>query len=229
MVEAVLSPKKQVKVQEVLKSNKQFKDPHFKAEESSLFNSKKSKLTSSEQKEWKALKWQRPNEFFGSFKVFEAKIEASDIKQGDLGNCYFLSALAALTEFPQFIRKVFSTPEPNEVGCYEVSFCLNGEQIAVAIDDFFPCKDDKPAFSQCNGNEIWVLILEKAWAKVCGNYESTVIGYTSEALRSLTGAPIRFLDHEFEEDIWSLILEADKNNQVICCSAGKPNFSTNDY
>lgn len=161
--------------------------------------------------------------------MFEDKIEASDIKQGDLGNCYFLSALAALTEFPAFIRKALTTQEANEAGCYEVNFYLNGELVSVAIDDYFPCKDGKPAFSLSNGSELWVLIMEKAWAKVCGNYESTVIGYTSEALRALTGAPIKFLDHEFEEDIWNDILTADRSKQVICCSAGKPNFSSKDF
>jgi hypothetical protein len=57
-----------------------------------------------------------------------------------------------------------------------------------------------------------VLILEKSWAKLCSNYESTIIGYTSEALRALTGAPIKFLDHQFEEDIWEDIFKADKAN-----------------
>ena len=35
-------------------------------------------------------------------------------------------------------------------------------------DDNFPCSPDtgKPAFSHCKGRELWVMILEKAWAKV---------------------------------------------------------------
>jgi len=119
--------------------------------------------------------------------------------------------------------------ETNQAGCYEVKFYINGELCPVAVDDCFPCRDGQPAFSKSNGNELWVLILEKAWAKACGNYEKTVIGYASEALRALTGAPVRFLDHEFEEDIWQIILEADKLKHVVCCSAGKPNLSSADF
>jgi len=45
----------------------------------------------------------------------------------------------------------------------------NGESIEVVIDDKFPCdKFRKPAFSKANGNELWVMILEKAFAKYNG-------------------------------------------------------------
>ncbi len=49
----------------------------------------------------------------------------------------------------------------------------------VEIDDFFPCyklQDGKfySAFSKPrNNNLLWVLILEKAWAKVNGAYDLT--------------------------------------------------------
>lgn len=37
--------------------------------------------------------------------------------------------------------------------------------------------------------ELWGPFLEKAWAKVSGNYEVTEAGWTSEAMRFLTNAP----------------------------------------
>ena len=40
------------------------------------------------------------------------------------------------------------------------------------IDDYIPVGDDaQPYFSRNHGNELWALLLEKAWAKVHGSYE----------------------------------------------------------
>jgi len=73
------------------------------------------------------------------------------------------------------------------------------------------------------------LILEKAWAKVNGSYENTITGFASEAFRCLTGAPVEFYSHDYVEDIWDTIVEADKRNYIICASAGKVNLTNDDY
>ena len=40
------------------------------------------------------------NDDEGEVKIFFGEIEPTDIKQGALGNCYFLSAISVLTEHP---------------------------------------------------------------------------------------------------------------------------------
>ena len=176
--------------------------------------------------EWKNIKWTRSSDMFEGedYKVFFESIEPNDIIQGNLGNCYYLSALSALAEFPDRIKKLFITTDINKPGCYAARLCLNGEFRTIVIDDLFPCSGDNPncsAFSKCRGNELWVLILEKVWAKINHTYENTITGYVSEAFRCLTGAPVEFYDHEYFEDIWNIISEADKRNYIICASAGK--------
>ena len=45
-------------------------------------------------------------------------------------------------------------------------------QVTIVVDDLFPHKNGKLMFSQPNGDEEWVLILEKAFAKLCGSYHA---------------------------------------------------------
>lgn len=39
-----------------------------------------------------------------------------DIKQGELGDCYFLSSLSALAEIPEIIKKIFITKSYQQNG-----------------------------------------------------------------------------------------------------------------
>ena len=55
----------------------------------------------------------------GSFQVFTNDILPSDIKQGALGDCWFLAALAAVAEDPDLIRRLLGDPKVNKHGVYE--------------------------------------------------------------------------------------------------------------
>lgn len=81
----------------------------------------------------------------------------------------------------------------NEFGIYCVKLCHNGIWKLVWVDDFFPCDphSKKPAFTRSSDAELWVLILEKAWAKLYGCYERIEQGTCREAQRDLTGAPTK--------------------------------------
>ena len=65
--------------------------------------------------------------------------------------------------------------------------CLDGEWINIVIDDFIPCRNNKPAFSKAKDKELWVILLEKAYAKMYGNYDKIEAGLTGQAIRDLTG------------------------------------------
>jgi calpain-15 len=94
--------------------------------------------------------------------------------QGQLGDCYFLSTLSAMAEFPKRIEKLFDTATYEESGCYTVKIQVMGIWEDIVLDDFFPCTEDgQIAFSRSkveSAAEIWVILLEKAWAKIFGSY-----------------------------------------------------------
>ena len=151
--------------------------------------------------------WRRPEEFAvvdesrGLRKptVFYDTIDPSDIKQGVLGDAWFVCALASIAERPSLVERLFVTKEYNPQGVYRLKLCKNGEWITVTIDDYFPCFPlGGPIFSRCHGNELWVMLLEKAYAKLHGNYFSLRGGYASEALLDLTGCPT--ISHAFDDD-----------------------------
>jgi calpain-15 len=150
--------------------------------------------------------------------LFYEKIEPADIKQGSLGDCYFLSSLAALAEHPNRIRKLFVNQERNSAGTYGVVLCKNGKQQLILVDNYIPCKNGKPCFSRANEKEMWVMILEKAWAKIHGSYRRIESGSTVQTLRDLTGAPGNQYVISETENMWDIIVEANEKDYILCCS-----------
>lgn len=91
---------------------------------------------------------------------------------------------------PHLVERLFITKEYNEEGIYRLKICKNGEWQEVVVDDYFPCvPNGLPMFSRGHGNELWVLLLEKAYAKVHGGYKNIVAGKPHEAMQDLTGCP----------------------------------------
>lgn len=87
---------------------------------------------------------------------------------------------------------------------FGVRITKNGNYECVIVDDYFPCLDKQPCFTRANGNELWVLILEKAWAKVHKSYERIIGGQSHQTFRDITGAP----GYEYktcEDNIWDII------------------------
>ena len=112
-----------------------------------------------------------------------------------------MSTLSSLAEYPERIKKIFLNAEINDAGCYAVSIYVNGEKQTVVVDDYFPydSNTERWAFSRPSKddgvNEIWVLLLEKVWAKVFGSYQRIEAGTAGEAMYPLTGCPHQFFIH----------------------------------
>ena len=205
-----------------------FIDKVFPSNENSvIFVNKKSHLskniTHEEIDEIKGLVWRTPDEVFRTDNyVLYYTIDISDINQGQLGNCYFLAALSALAEKASRFDSIFCKRTALN-SYYSIKMYIQGKPKEIYVNNEFPCFKSKVfAFSQSGDKEIWVQVLEKAWAKINCSYAMTIAGLPSEALSSLTKGPcFNYIHKKYSSDkIWSILKYADEQHFIICTSAG---------
>jgi len=65
----------------------------------------------------------------------------------------------------------------------------NGVRNEVIVDDHIVSKWGAPVYSRAHGPELWVLLLEKAWAKIHGSFRRIEGGEAHLTMRDVTGAP----------------------------------------
>ena len=169
-----------------------------------------------------SIKWKRPEEIFNNEKYFlfkdKSNLNISNIKQGNIADCYFISSIIGLAKDPNMIYKLFNIKEINIKGYYEIILFIDGDFQLVIIDDYLPVLDNNK-FCFCNpiNNEIWLCLLEKAWAKINGGYANIIKGFAHHVLETLTGFPSLNLMHSSYgcDYIWNNILNSFKNNYII--------------
>lgn len=136
--------------------------------------------------------------------VYPAVTDVKQVNQGQLGDCYFIAAIATLAERPALVKKLKLFPvgqQHMDIGLYAVGLFFNGKYRTVIVDDLIPCSGRSPAFASgagCGGqphHALWVMLLEKAYAKVHGNYQALEGGNESLAMEDLTGGVPGSLDN----------------------------------
>ena len=95
-------------------------------------------------------------------------------------------------------------------------------------------------FAHSQGDELWVLLLEKAYAKLHGNYYALKSGFSFHAMIDLTGCPTEHIKFPAERSNWEDIeetaneiyermLEADEKGHLISASTpGKDKLTTGE-
>ena len=177
---------------------------------------------------WEEINWCRAEEIkqFKDYDVFVDGATVDDIKQGSIGDCYFLSTVGSLCNYRNFLENIFSTKEKNEDHFYGVYLYLNGRWKLVLIDDYLPYKRTSMfkeiTFSTSFQNELWVALIEKAWAKVNGCYARIANGgLCYEAFDVLTEAYTEHIELRFyrnpskHEIIWKKMEDALEKKYVM--------------
>ncbi|KAF2849657.1 cysteine proteinase [Plenodomus tracheiphilus IPT5] len=175
---------------------------------------------------------------------------SSDVVQGSNGDCWLIAAVASICSHPELINKV-CVERDAECGVYGFVFYRDGEWIWTVVDDnlFLKHKDldaygdvydpsgTKEAkyrrnnqtgstalyFASCaDENETWLPLLEKAYAKVHGDYDAIAGGWSGEAIEDLTGGVTTKIltDRVLSKDrLWNELLQV---NQQFLFSASSP-------
>ena len=115
----------------------------------------------------------------GKLTLFGKGISPDDIIQGGVGNCWFMAAASAVAGVdPGLVKKAFhnTSNQLNAAGIYAVDLYTLGVPHTVVVDDFIPrsVSDDGNSaaiFAYVGLDQsLWGAILEKAFAKMVGNY-----------------------------------------------------------
>ncbi len=145
------------------------------------------------------IEWKRPWEIHADAKMIREGMSHDDIEQRALGDCWFVAACSALAENHKLLARVVTCHNevlsgPEYAGNpLEFQFHQNGEWQTVLIDDYLPVRNIgggryELIFSRSTQlDEMWVSLLEKAYAKLKGSYECLVGGNATCALSDLTG------------------------------------------
>ncbi|KAG5477286.1 hypothetical protein LSCM4_04504 [Leishmania orientalis] len=153
-------------------------------------------------KQPETIAWRRPEDFLpkewhSKIRLF-GNISPKDIEQGQLGDCYYLCATAALAEYDATIKGIFANHhwcyirnQEQKYGAWRVNLNISGWWRTIIVDSYLPSVQLLPVFARNRNhpNELWVSFLEKAYAKAYGSYQAIVGGYPWQALEDLTGFP----------------------------------------
>ena len=156
-------------------------------------------------------------------------INPMDVRQGAVGNCWFMAAASALAEKPRRLEKVFLNDSAGELsphGIYGVNLYTLGVPHTVIVDDYIPLQQYlnggpyTTIFSLvAEDSALWGPILEKAFAKYHGNYENLAAGDPRAATRTLNGSPSMQYTHGASsstlEFIWDTLYEADQTDEML--------------
>ena len=217
-------------------------DPNFAAGPSSLWADGRApgaELRASGLPADPVVSWRRPAEFAADLPVGsgvprlfadERSGGVSGVVASALLNHWLLAACNIVGGDLGVLERVFVDRSHGAMGFYLVRFYVDDPKSdddwhVVIVDDRLPCgKDGLPCFARTPSPAVlWLPILEKAFAKYKGCYETTCGGSVEDGLLYLTGGLSREVgvlpssDPELVDALWGQMMQWWQTSHVIGC------------
>ena len=173
---------------------------------------------------WERYNWTSVNKILDTpnYQVYYDDINSDDIIQGDFQNCNFITVVSALCKYPDLIKKLFLFKEKSIEHAYGVYLRVNGIWKLIILDDFIPFFFDSEgqyrfAFSSSFNKEIWIVLLEKAWAKLNGSYIRSIESSPSEIFDVLTDAftEILYISPPEKDEIYKSLYDGQTKGYIL--------------
>lgn len=212
-----------------------FSDCEFRQQNQSVFetSSYKSRLDIGR------VSWKRPKEMVedveakSEFRLLPPK-SSQTLFCADGPNQWFIAACMAISQHRSLLQALIQNETDNfsKYGIAKFSIWQFGIKYKVVVDDKLPTSDSKLIFTHAPGGAVpefwWASLLEKAYAKLYGSYESLAVK------SSLTSALIDFtnggvvdkisLDSIELEDCWDLICKEIASKSLLLLKTKVCNF-----
>jgi len=118
-------------------------------------------------------------------------VDPNDLGQGGLGDCWLISAMAAIAEFPDQVMGMFDAKTISMEGKYAITLYSYEDGMAptqYVIDDRFPVRGSSfEMVHMTDEGEIWPCLLEKAFAQYATEYSELDGGMSTFAFGAMTG------------------------------------------
>ena len=137
--------------------------------------------------------------------------------QGWIKNSNLISSLIMISKINfEILKKLLINIQINENGQFSIAINYKGTPTLIIIDDYFPCLKGTrfPLFAKSPSNNIWPMIIEKAFAKIYGSYFNLQKISCQEILEMLIIYKVDNILIKLNYDyLWNNILYNSKNNK----------------
>ncbi|ELU08109.1 hypothetical protein CAPTEDRAFT_90023 [Capitella teleta] len=153
-----------------------------------------------------------------------------DVEQGGAGTCWFLSILSSLADNGEAIKQIipddaYPIGSDKYSGLFHCKLWRFGQWVDVYVDDLLPVKLYGSEFKlwgakSTDDREMWVSLMEKAFARFKGGYANVYGGLPGDAFTTLTGGVAELVEIQDTDaaTLYSRMKNALSCGSIITCS-----------